>query len=232
MKKIALGIALIVGLFQAAIAGADQKSYVWTYEYQTLPKGGVEVEYWLTMKTKDTHQEGDTDYQHQIELEYGITDKWDIALYQKFGQEGSDSLKYEGFKVETRYRLGERGKYFVDPLLYLEFASNVGERETLEGKLILAKDIGKLNIAYNQIAEVELGEGKVEHEYAVGASYLVHHSLRVGIEGKGSYTEREHAIGPTLSWNSGRFWAALGAAFGLNERTDDRQVRLIVGIPF
>jgi hypothetical protein len=234
MKKIAVYVVLVFGLFCAVTAEADQKSYVWTTEYVTLPKGGFEVEYWFTAKTEDIHRSGDTGYEHQVEVEYGITDHWDVSLYQILGHGAGESLKYKGMKFETRYRLGERGQFFVDPLVYLEYKIGAGgEKNAVEGKLVLARDIGKLNIAYNQIVELKLNNGgKAEHEYAVGISYPLHHSLRIGIEGKGSYTEKEHAIGPTISWVSGRFWATLGAAFGLNQRTDDRQIRFVMGVPF
>lgn len=234
MIKLAAYVVFVFGLFCAVTAEADQKNYVWTYEYLTLPKGGFEVEYWLTATTEDVSRSGDTGYEHQVEVEYGITDHWDVSLYQILGHGAGESLKYKGMKLETRYRFGERGKYFVDPLLYLEYRIGAGgERNTVEGKLVLAKDIGKLNVAYNQIVEVTLGNGNnAEHEYAAGISYPIHYSLRIGIEGKGSYTEREHAIGPTISWVSGRFWATLGAVFGLNKNTDDRQIRFIMGVPF
>ncbi len=225
-------VLFVFGLLFAVTAEADQKSYVWTTEYLTLPKGGFEVEYWLTATTED--DSGDTGYEHQVEIEYGITDHWDVSLYQIFGHGAGESLKYKGTKFETRYRFGERGRYFVDPLLYLEYKIGAGgEKNAIEGKLVLAKDIGKLNIAYNQIIELKFNNGgKAEHEYAAGISYPIHHSLRIGIEGKGSYTENEHAIGPAISWVSGRFWATLGAVFGLNKNTDDRQIRFIVGVPF
>ena len=234
MKALAVCVVIVFGLLCAALAEADQKTYVWTIEYLTLPKGGFEVEYWLTATTEDASQSGDTGYEHQVEVEYGITDHWDVSLYQIFGNGAGESFKYKGTKFETRYRFGERGHFFVDPLIYLEYKIGAGgEKNAVEGKLVLAKDIGKLNIAYNQIVELKFNNGgKAEHEYAAGISYPLHHSLRIAIEGKGSYTENEHAIGPTISWVGGRVWATLGAVFGLNRNTDNRQIRFVVGMPF
>jgi len=74
---------------------------------------------------------------------------------QIFGHGAGESLKYQGTKFETRYRFGERGHFFVDPLIYIEYKIGAsGEKIAVEGKLVLAKDIGKLNIAYNQIVEL------------------------------------------------------------------------------
>jgi len=154
-------------------------------------------------------------------------------MYQIAAQAAGESLEYAGMKIESRYRFGERGRYIVDPLLYLEYKMDVHGEDSIEAKLVLAKDIGNLNIAYNQIIEAELGRGsEIEHEYAAAVSYAVHNSVRIAVETKGSYSEREYAIGPTISWVQGRFWATLGAVFGLNSRTDDMQLRFIVGIPF
>ncbi len=38
---------------------------------------------------------------------------------------------------------------------------------SFEGKVVLAKEIGRFNIAYNQIYERVYDRGKGEHEYAL-----------------------------------------------------------------
>lgn len=233
MKRLFIWMLLIVSITAGGTANADQRSYVWTYEYLTLNKGSTEFEYYLTSKTTDDSRSGDTDYQHQLELEYGITDRWDIALYQVLTQADGESLKYGGFKVRTRYRFGERGEFFVDPLVYLEYQSKVDDADVFEGKVILSKDIGQLNISYNQIIETEIdGDGEVEHGYAFGVSYPIHPAVSIAVESKGNYTEGTYAIGPTLSWAGGRIWANIGLLFGINDKTPDMQARFIIGIPF
>ena len=239
MRKYLLGVLCLVLTFGiTSTSYADRRSYVWTYEYQTMPKGMAEIEYYLTAQVPDTAKSNVNTWKHQVELEYGITDHWDVSMYQMFKQENtasSSNFEYDGFKIRTRYRFGEKGKYFIDPELYFEYIRdddfskpNVGEM-----KLILAKDIGNFNVSYNQILERNLErEGKTNHEYAAGVSYEFLPAFKLGIESKGSYNEREYAIGPTLSWANRMFWVSLGAAFGLNERTDDVQTRMIVGIPF
>lgn len=225
-------------LGSVSLGYADWRSYVWTNEYQTMPKGAAEIEYSLIGDIPDTGRSGINSWVHQIELEYGITDHWDASLYQMFKYERTDSkttTRYDGFKVETRYRFGQRGQYFVDPLIYFEYQRDpdLSKPSVAEVKLVLAKDIGALNISYNQIFERVLeNRGKTESEYAVGLSYNVIPSLKIGIESKGSYSERENAVGPTLSWARGKIWVALGAVFGVNRRTDDLQVKMMTGFFF
>ena len=58
-----------------------------------------------------------------IELEYGITDRWDAALYNMLDviTAGDSTSGYAGFKIETRYRPSDRCQWPIDPVFYLEF---------------------------------------------------------------------------------------------------------------
>jgi hypothetical protein len=219
-------------------ARADRRSYVWTYEYMTMPQDMMELEYYTTVIVPEQNESNVNTWKHWAELEYGITDHWDVALYQQFKQAngaGSSEFEYDGFKVRTRYRIGEKNRYPVDPLLYLEYKrdDDLSAPHVLEAKIILAKDIDVFNVAYNQVIEQELEKGgETEHAYALAASYALHRRIKVGLESKGNYTEETYYLGPTISFLGGKFWAASGVVFGLNDHSDDVQARLIIGIPF
>lgn len=219
-------------------AFADRRSYVWTYEYQTMPKGMAEIEYYLTEEQSNIEKAKPNTWKHWVELEYGITDHWDVSMYQQFKQSNtasSSTFEYDGFKIRTRYRILEKDKLPIDTLLYLEYIrnDNLENPNVAEGKLVLAKDIWNFNVAYNQIFKQELiSGGKTEHEYAAGVSCEIIPALRAGIESKGNYTDREYYVGPTISWAASRFWVSAGVVGGLNKRSDDLQARLIVGVPF
>ena len=126
MKKVVLGILVcgIIGLV-AGNAYADWRSYVWTYEYMTMPKGSWELEYYLTTKVPNITEPDVNTMKHYAELEYGITNRLDIAMYQRVLQRnnksGSPEIDYDGFKLRARYRIGEKGQFIVDPLLYVEY---------------------------------------------------------------------------------------------------------------
>lgn len=240
MKKIMSVLAGVVLLSGMASTGyADRRSYVWTYEYATAPEGIAEVEYYLTAKVPDTGVKETSDWQHQVELEYGLTDSWDISMYQmwkqSYGTNSASAFKYEGFKIRSRYKLFKGGEFIVDPLVYVEYIRNadLAKPDVLEGKLVLAKDIGKFNVAYNQIVERALdGDAETEYGYAAGANYDLLPGFSAGLEAKGSYSEDEHAVGPVVSIETGKFWVSLGAAFGLNAATDDLQARMLAGFAF
>lgn len=228
-----LGVACI-----SENALADRRSYVWTYEYQTMPKGMAEIEYYLTEEQPDIEKARPNTWKHWIELEYGVTDHFDVSMYQQFKQSNksaSSTFEYDGFKVRTRYRLFERGTLPVDILFYLEYIrpGDFKKANVLEEKLVLAKDIGNLNISYNQIFKQELESGgENEYEYASGISYEITPSFKIGVESKGSYLDEKYYIGPTIGWASSKFWVSAGVLGGITKKSDDLQARLIVGVHF
>jgi hypothetical protein len=236
-------LAMLAAAFITIVPGnsyADKRSYVWTYEYQTMPKGWLEAEFYLTEEQPDLEKAKPNTWKPLVELEYGVTDHFDISMYQMFKQTNTDessNFEYDGFKIRGRYRVLEKGSLPVDVLLYLEYIrpGDFKEPNELEEKLILAKDIGGFNISYNQVFEQELESGgKSEYGYTAGLSYAITPALRIGAETKGNYTDREYSVGPTISCaiKPLKAYAALGALFGLNDRTDDMQTRLIVGVLF
>lgn len=215
---------------------ADQRSYVWNYEYLTLPRGEGELESYFTISAPDRNNlEGNTTVEHRIELEVGMTDRFDFGIYQIFSQAPGESLEYDRFQLRGRYRIGEKGRYLVDPLIYLEYKGMPDFAEHgIEAKLILAKDIGRLNLVFNPIVEFEFGdETEVETEYTCGMSYSIYELLRLGIEAKGS--RDGHYIGPVLAHGTGHLWVALGSALNLGSVTEGKsefQLRLLLGIGF
>jgi hypothetical protein len=228
--------AMVMMLIIACLGGeahAAQRNYVWTEEYGTLARGNAEVELWQTAVTRDIQTRNASDWTQQLELEYGITDRFNAALYNVYEQPvDSQALTYLGYKVELKYRIAEKDELPVDVLLYAEEEVSTEEGNIFEGKIILGKDIGRLNLSYNQIYERPVKTGEGEHEYAFGISYELVPAFRIGIESKGSYTEKEYAVGPTLAWVGNRIWADIGAVYGLNKTTNDREVRFMLGVPF
>ena len=229
--------AIVLAFGPVGRSYADWRRYVWTYEYQTMREGTAEIEYYLTEEQKKADDSEQSAWKHQLELEYGITDHLDISMYQMFRQSNTDSantFEYDGFKLRTRYQILEKNELPVDALLYLEYIrnDNLEKPNILEGKLVLAKDIAKFNIAYNQIIIQELESGgETEHEFAAGIRYGIK-SLSIAMESKGNYTAGKYYAGPTLSWDTERFWVAIGALGGLSGKSDDLQTRMIMGILF
>ncbi|MHC4558423.1 MAG: hypothetical protein ACYTFW_13560, partial [Planctomycetota bacterium] len=215
-KRILIHLVLLLLMLYSSAAYADRRGYVWTYEYMTMPQGESEVEYYLTTKVPDFHKyDNKNSWEHQVEYEYGLTDRWDIAIYQRWQKTNTqtdDKFEYTGTKLRTRYRFGERGIHPLETLLYLEYIRPDGSdvSEILEGKLILAKDIGNFNVAYNQIIKAGINNnGEIEHEYAAGFNYEFNPIWKIGIESTGNLTGDKFYLGPTASWASEKVWISL-----------------------
>jgi len=218
----------------AAPAQADWRSFVWTYEYKIQERGTAEFEDYFTLASPEMDRmKGITTVEHQFELEIGMDDRYDFAIYQVFRQAPGESFEYEGFKLRNRFILAEKGAFVFDPLLYVEYIGkpDFSEHE-IEFKLIAERDIGDLILAVNPILSLEKGdEWESDPGYAAGLSYEVTPLLRAGIEFKGS--EAGHFIGPVISHGQPNLWAALGAAFGYADIESGRpevQIRLLLGV--
>src|SRR5690349_8758974 len=133
-------------LATASAARADRRAYGTTYEAVTAPRGEIDVETWTTYAPEGEISGGPASkgMREMIELEYGITDHWDVALYNMLDVVSGDGESgYVGFKIESRYRPVDRGVWPIDPVLYLEFQQLfIGDaHQKYEAKLILGKDI-------------------------------------------------------------------------------------------
>lgn len=237
VRKIILSFLLTINV---SLAAADWRAFVWTYGYQTMQKGKYEIEYYLNKMIPDVNLPGVNTWQHWLEFEYGITDRWDISIYQMGRRDntlsGTSGFNYEGYKLRTRYRFLEKGKWLVDPLLYLEYIKlyNYSDTDALEAKVVLEKTLGKITISYNQIFEKEpINDGAIENEYAFGANYAIAPTFKLGLESTGNITAGTSYWGPTISIARKRkVFVSLGVLTGMNDKSDDFRMRMIAGVAF
>ncbi|MCX7908220.1 MAG: hypothetical protein N2560_01700 [Ignavibacteria bacterium] len=188
---------------------ADMRSYVWTYEYMIMDPGKAEIEHYLTISApKISEIKGNAFVEHKLEIEIGMTNHFDFSIYQNFVQAKDKTFQYTGFDLRARFLIGQKNQFLLDPLIYLEYGANTTLAEhKFEGKIILAKDIGKLNFAINPIFEIEY-EDEIEYSvsYAIGCRYEFSPLFRSGIEFKGS--KDCHYIGIVFSHGKEKLWVA------------------------
>src|SRR5678816_4741675 len=113
------GISFLCGLLGvtvgADIAHADVRSFTQTYEYSTTPQGTTDLELWHTQARRTWDSDTPQRFEQIVEIEHGLTDKWDMAFYTVFEQVNGDAMTAEPYhfseaKLETRYRLADRGE--------------------------------------------------------------------------------------------------------------------------
>lgn len=224
-------------LLLAPAARADRRTLIRAYEYATQPKGNLEFELWNDIDAPATGF-SDAAITHRLELEYGLTDHWDMALYHVFKSEPGEPFHFDSWRLETRYRFAEKGEWPVDVMLYLEAErpANFEEPWEIEEKLILEKSFGNFALVGNLVGEQTLFAGQgYEWEVDLGARYEVTPALRLGLEGwtihetKGGETESQWFVGPAFSVASGKIWFQLGAGFGVGDDAATASVRSVLG---
>ena len=231
--KIILFIGIVAAIAQYSL-NADQRSYIWTYEYLIMEPGKAEFEQYTTFSSPEMSDlKNNVNTELNFELEIGMNDYFDFGLYHNFTQEPKGNLSYSGFKLRSRYKIGEKDRFIIDPLIYIEYKGTSDfSKHAIETKFILAKDIGKLNIALNPYFEIEYEEEwKFKPKYAIGIGYHFFQLFGLAMEVKGS--ESGHYAGPTISHGKHDLWIALGSLFNLStvdEKKPELMVRMIVGV--
>ena len=224
-----LNMLLILSLITFCLA--DQRHFVWTYEYKTVARGEAEFEHYYTTSYPNSSDLSESlKTGHQLELEIGMNERFDFAVYHQFEQE--ESFIYKGYKLRGRYRIGEKNQYILDPLLYLEYHGKPDFSEHgIESKLILAKETEKIIASFNPVLEIESGENEIETKYTAGLTYKLNKILHAGIEFRGS--ENGHYWGPTIAHGTHDIWFSMGPSFKLGNikaNKPEMEIRMIMGV--
>jgi hypothetical protein len=233
-----------------AFAGARRFTYV--YEVTTSPPGDIEIENWVTWKTRtpDDHSFREVDFRH--ELEFGITDKLQAAIYlADWNYQDGNSVEnpgsaYTGSALELIYNFTNP---VADPIGFSVYEEiQVGYRRCeSESKLLAQKNFGRWVVAYNATLEAEwegenLEERAGEFQQSLGVSYEITPRLLFGAEclhevgfpdwstaGRGKFS-----AGPNVSVRAGKYWGTLTALAQVTQAGDepDLQLRAIFGFSF
>lgn len=153
LKSIIKYTSGLLAVVVACPASASPRPLPFTYPYETLDKGELELELYGDMTPlrveADPPAKGrlwEPAYQLQNEFEYGLTDRIELGFYQVFEAQpagnGSNAMTFDGFKWRVRGRLAEAGQWPVDVALYLELET-LHDETSLEEKVILAKRFGR-----------------------------------------------------------------------------------------
>jgi hypothetical protein len=201
---------------------AQDRHFTWTYESITLPKGGIDIEPWVTYYTGRENYYNR--YETRLEFETGLTNRLQTALYFNAKHETralTDSSgnitglgKSSGYSFSNEWKLNVLNPSTA-PIglgLYAEYGISPDEIE-LEFKLLLDKKMPKSIIAYNFVNEFEFeyefekkqnGEGEIESEkeYIIendlAYMYLFKPNFGLGVEARNHNEfvegEMEHAV--------------------------------------
>jgi len=213
---------------------------------QSMPKGGMEFEQWLTLRTQRTKAVGQENFNRweiREAFEYGVSDRYTVELYLNTSSEsfrdpatGMDQSKFrfDGISIENRYLVVNPADHAVGLTLYLEPRFS-GDQAEVEEKIILGQRHGKWKWAFNLTHATEWTEnlhkteGEVEASFGLAREMTRHWSLGLELRDHNDlpdYRKWENTalfLGPALSYRQEKWWAVLsvlpqiyGANFGAN----------------
>jgi hypothetical protein len=242
--RITIALTLTLSLALVREARADRRTMIRAYEFQTQPKGNLEFELWNDVEAPRTAF-ADSTIVTRVELEYGITDRWDSALYHVFAQggpqgEGPQPFHFDSWRLESRYRLAEKGEWPIDVMIYgeLERPADFNQPFETEEKIILEKDFGRFALVANLVGEQHLFRADLGRTWELdfGARYEVTPQLRAAVEFwttqefVGPDVSRNYYVGPSLSVATQRIWLQFGVGIGLDTSQDQQVfIRSVLG---
>jgi hypothetical protein len=162
---ILLGFALAAVALPASADDAPDAPFGTVYTTTLEPQGETEVEQWLSWKSGKAHEDFDA-IEGRTEIEYGVSDKFQIAAYANYEWSrtrahpivgpAETSTKFTGFSAEAIYQLLNPSTDLIGLALYLEPRIGPGTRE-LETKILLQKNLldDRLILAANIVLEHE-----------------------------------------------------------------------------
>ena len=242
LKRWVIGAALCgVGWFHGEV---QAREYLVNQGYKTAEQGEFAVEIYNDMNFSDADTEASYNSKHQLELEYGALDHFQLAYYEVYTWDRQKDWERDAFKIEAKWRLANAGQWPVDVALYTEYKNPDGHRgirsDELENKIIVSKDVGPVNLVGNFIFEKALNTSRDwTFEYTAGIRYRLTPRTRVGLELKETLgdgdefgvrrPDHELQLVPGVSMSlTKHLEILLGIGFGLTRASDDVQLKSII----
>ena len=230
------------------VPGAQAREYLVNQGAETLERGEFELELYHDMNFTEADNDDTYNSKHQVELEYGVTDFFQLAYYEVYTWDRSTDWERDGLKIEAKLRLAKPGRWPVDVAFYTEYQNPDGRRsvhsDEIENKLILGKTFGSWTVVGNAVFDKKVNtRSDWEFEYTAGASYALTPLLQVGVEVKETLGDSDEfgwhradhqlflipGISATLTPH---LRILVGPAFGLTRASDDLQLKSVVEVEF
>ena len=209
--------------------------------------------YWTSYVPGDGSYGGSNYFGHSLEVEYGITGNYTIALYADFQHSAGNDFEYIRAKaVMMHYQFLDKNALPVDLGVYLEYKPprrmDSVKSEEIELKLILEKDIKFHRITLNptfekKISGMEVSEG-VEFAFNGGYAYTKSMVFQPRLEfytkmgelyDLSPFNQQQNYIFPAFDLFFGKYgqfrWHA-GVGIGLTGEAEDLVVKSILSWEF
>jgi hypothetical protein len=226
------GMAAFGAVLFAGTLLADNRIFTYSYEPETEPRGDWEYEQSVTLRAGRNATVGQADYQlweFREEIEYGVTDRYTVALYvnhdyEHFNDPASGTTtsepRWKGVSLENRYLVLDPVEHPIGLTLYLEPTYD-GDNAELEQKIILGQRHGSWKWALNLTHATEWTDDfhdyEGELEISGGLAWQFSRRWSLGVEVRDhnelpAYQTWENTavfFGPVVSYRRLKWWAAL-----------------------
>jgi hypothetical protein len=181
------------------------------------------------------------------EVEYGVTNFWKVGLEFETGRDPGpgNRFKFNQLTWENWLVFGERGQYWIDPALFIEFgrATIANTPDKIKFGPLLRKEIGPTINTANLFLEKEIGRfsstGRMRFSYAWETRIATGWVIEPGIQAYGEpgplgrfapISQQDHRIGPQLfgvvhELGPGTLKFNAGILFGLTPATPRQTFR-------
>lgn len=246
----------LISILVLATGESLMAQFYQVYGYMTPGANEKELVYWNTYIPSSDHSYpffGDTVGRkglmaHSLEVEYGLSSRFSVALYADFEQPRGEDLRWIMTKaVAAYYRLFDKNFLPVDLAIYAEYKlphRGYKDSEELEFKLIMEKDLGFHRIILNPTFEKKIsGEGVSEGmEAGLSGAYtyvkskvfqprLEYFSKMGELSGTDPFGDQENYLFPSFDLYFGKYlqfrWQA-GVGIGLTQPADNLIIKSIL----
>lgn len=212
-----------------------------------ISKGEIKIENFGIYEFN--HGNSKHEWEHETEIEYGLTDYFQPVLGFEIKRENDESTRIEEVELGAKFQFTPKGAYWVDSGLYTRYiiATDSDKSDKISAMFLFAKSFedqgtAKLNIEFDQ----QVGErSNNDLEAALSGSYYkdVYKNTELGIEyyadfGKlndsNGYSQQKHQIGPVIEYKLGNYHAELKLGYlqGISRAAADSTIKYEIEFEF
>lgn len=230
-KSYLLASLALTASLHSATASAYYLIYGPTVEY-----GETEIELYGHQTSDDTATL-DGNQEFVLEIGKGITEKLFLEAKVIAQKTQASSLDTEAVAVEGVYQLTEQGEYSWDVGLLgeLVYELDANEIEEVEFGVLLSTDFAqKMTFTTNIIAEYESAGSELEASASAQIKYRMQQNFEPALEIYSA--ENNNVLGPVIMGKikagQEKIGYEFGVLFGLDDKTPDNTVKLMVEYEF
>ena len=200
-------VAFLAGVMQSSPALALDELYFPAVDYGELSLG------YSGSRTIDSHAAKNNTQSHELELEAGLTQRWELGVNGDLIKDSNNSLKMSATEVKNHFQFFETGENWLDSgaLVSYHFSTQSHQPDALEVKGLLQKDFNKItnttNIGFSQDVGRYASSGGPDYVFLNNTRYRTNEYVQPGFEiqsdlkqarNLGHFSQQEHYVGPAL----------------------------------